>query len=93
MVAEFDAKLTYEVSQVREEMKLDRDELSHRNGEVMQAIRQKINDVEIWNRDNFVRRGDLTDATSALNKSIDVLRADVTSTMTRIESKIDKLGR
>jgi hypothetical protein len=72
------------------------------SGESMQAIRQKVTDTEIWNRDNFVRRSDFAQAMEASNRNIDGLRALVESS-TRdlrgeivhmretIEARLDKL--
>lgn len=53
---------------------------SERNfGETVQAIRQKISDMELWNRDHFVNK-----------QTFDGVMADTRETLRRMEDKIDR---
>lgn len=53
-------------------------------GETAAAIRQKIHDVETWNRDTFVRKDDFDLVIGRIEKSLDKLGD-------RFEEKIDAL--
>lgn len=60
-------------------------------GEGMAALRQKAVDMELWNRDNFVRRVDFQNAVDSFTRSIDNLRADMNGQYTRINDKLDQV--
>lgn len=58
--------------------------IRHEVGETAAAIRQKVHDVETWNRDNFVRKESFELVVSRIEKSIEKLGD-------RFEEKLDKL--
>lgn len=56
----------------------ERDLTISRFGETVNALRQKINDMELWNRDNFVNR-----------RTFDGHMADTRESLKRLEDKLD----
>lgn len=58
-------------------------------GETMSAIRQKINDVELWGRDNYVAKDDFTEALNRLNQSMVRMDDSLGARLIRMEAKID----
>ncbi len=56
----------------------------HEMGETAAAIRQKVHDVETWNRDNFIRKENFELVVNRLEKSMEKLGD-------RFEEKLDKL--
>lgn len=68
---------------VREHMN-DLDTMRHEFGETVAAVRTKIHDVEMWNRDTFVRKDSFEMVIGRLEKSIEKLGD-------KIEDRIDKM--
>lgn len=64
--------------ELSERISTERDTAINRFGETVQAIRQKINDMELWNRDNFVNR-----------RTFDGIMADTRESLKRLEDKLD----
>ena len=102
VVEEADKKVEAKATELRSEFKKAHEDFLKDVSETFIAIRQKIVDVEIWNRDNFVRREDFTAIVTGLNRSIEALgskidarlqemRAERTEDNKAIEDKIDKL--
>lgn len=60
------------------------DTLRHEFGETGAAIRQKIHDVETWNRDTFVRKESFELVVNRIEKSMEKLGD-------RFEEKLDRL--
>lgn len=58
-------------------------------GEAISAIRQKINDVELWGRDNYVAKDDFTEALNRLNQSMVRMDDSLGARLIRMEAKID----
>lgn len=65
---------------------------SHRRefGETAAALRAKITEVEIWARDNFVRRDSFYKVTGDLSTDIKDMGASITTRLDRMEGKIDE---
>jgi hypothetical protein len=68
----------------RIEAKEDIARFSREVGETIIAIRQKIQETELWNRDTFIRRKTVDDMMTALNRHIDDL-------CNRLEARFDKI--
>lgn len=62
----------------------DLDTMRHEFGETVAAVRTKIHDVEMWNRDTFVRKDSFEMVIGRLEKSIEKLGD-------KIEDRIDKM--
>jgi hypothetical protein len=59
-------------------------------GETTAAIRQKVTEVELWGRDNFVKKETFTQVTERFEKSIQNMGDRLETRLLRMESKIDK---
>jgi molybdopterin converting factor small subunit len=55
------------------------DQLSRNVGETVSALRQKLSDIELWNRDNFVNR-----------RTFDTSLSDTREMLRRLEDKIEQ---
>lgn len=62
-------------------------------GEALSAIRQKINDVELWGRDHYVGKEDFTKALDQLNASIRRIDDSLGARLIRMEAKLDTAAR
>lgn len=60
-------------------------------GESLSALRQKATDMELWNRDNFVRRQEFASMVESFNRSVESLGSKFDVAVSRLESKIDRL--
>ena len=69
------------------------DEASRAMGEGMAALRQKAADMEIWGRDNYVRRSDFQNVVDSFTRSIEALRADINTKYQRLNDKLDRVIR
>ena len=58
-------------------------------GETNAAVRSKIHEVEIWARDNFMRRDGFYKVQEQLSSEIKTVRDEMKSDLRRIEEKID----
>ena len=65
--------------ELEQKINVETDHVTHDFGETVSAIRQKMNDMELWNRDNFVNK-------STFNSVMDQWR----SWFVRFEDKMDK---
>jgi hypothetical protein len=77
LLESIEAKIKDGDNATREHLRTDNDQTLSRYGETAAAIRNKINEVEIWNRDNFVRRHDFSAVIDGINRSIENLRAEM----------------
>ncbi len=84
-------KLITNVNELREEMRDAHDGFIKQTTETFLGIREKIRDVEIWNRDNFVRRSDFSAAIEGFNQNIRLMSSQFTAEISKLEVKIDKL--
>ena len=62
-------------------------------GDTGAALRQKINEVELWSRDTFVRRDEFTQSITQVNRNIDALRLSTESAMKSFDAKLDSLDQ
>lgn len=77
-----------------EDQILDRaHEIENRFGENITAIRQKVHEMEIWNRDNFINRAMFTEVTAGIKTDIKELRIDANQRWNSIEDKLETLLR
>jgi hypothetical protein len=62
-------------------------------GDTGNALRQALADAQMWNRDNFTRRDEFTQAVHQINRNIDSLRASTESSMKTFDEKLDRLDQ
>jgi hypothetical protein len=89
--ADQDTKRMEAEARLRSEMDNANDQLSKRVGESLAAIRQKMTDMELWNRDNLVRRGDLQSIISLAERNALQASATVAAKLEHIDQKMDKM--
>lgn len=79
-----------EFSELRTEISLMLDSRSREFGEVGIALRNKIQEVELYIRDNYVRRDSFNEVTARIAADLAADVARVETHLTRLEGKIDK---
>lgn len=67
----------------------DIDGLRREFGETAQAIRQKVSDVEIWGRDNYVKKDSFGVVTDRISREVKDFADRIDTRLERMESKID----
>jgi hypothetical protein len=82
LIGAHELKSLSEITAVRTEIF----KVTHDFAETFSAMRQKINDVELYGSNHYVRREGLND----LNNSITALRAELRGDLLRMEQKIDQ---
>jgi SMC interacting uncharacterized protein involved in chromosome segregation len=80
-----------EIDKLRYDLRTEHDDFLRRFGDSLSAIRQKVNDVELWARDEFVRRDDFYRILDGINKSITALGDKIDARVDKLVSKIDQL--
>jgi hypothetical protein len=80
-----------EIDKLRMELRTEHDDFMRRFGDSLAAIRAKVNEVELWARDEFVRRDDFYRILDGINKSITALGDKIDARTDRLESKIEQL--
>jgi hypothetical protein len=68
-----------------------RDRILRDTGEGLTALRQKAVDMEIWNRDNFVRKTEFQNSVDSFTRSIDSLRTEMNGQYARLNDKMDQI--
>lgn len=72
-------KISEATAELETRMKVAAESERHGYGESVLAVRQKISDMELWNRDNFVNK-----------RTFDGVMADTRDTLRRMEDKIER---
>lgn len=90
MQAKIDKGITDMAATIKQDQVEEHDVLANQMGEGLQAIRQKINDVELWNRDNFVRRTDFQNVIDGFTKSVEGLRTSIDGLRASMDSRLDR---
>lgn len=80
-----------EIDKLRYDLRTEHDDFLRRFGDSLSAIRQKVNDVELWARDEFVRRDDFYRILDGINKSITALGDKIDARVDKLVNKIDQL--
>jgi hypothetical protein len=94
-IAQVDGSLTQHVVEVVSELRIEFsqkiEESFRQNGEGLAALRQKATDMELWSRDNFVRKTEFQNAFDSFTRSIDNLRSDMNAQYSRLGDKLDQI--
>jgi hypothetical protein len=86
--ATFSAALKEHREKVDEEIDRARREF----GETVTALRAKITEVELWARDNFVRRDSFQEVTRGLANTLKDFKDELKAQMDRLDGKLDRLA-
>lgn len=92
-ISGIDTKRLEGEARLRKEVETAVDVASRNAGEGMAALREKNNQDQFWNRDNFVRRIDFDNTIQSLIRSIDALRTAMDAGYLRIDAKLDRIQR
>jgi hypothetical protein len=82
MIGQHELKSIHEIISVRNEIY----KATHDFGETINAIRQKVNEVELFASNHYVRREGIIQ----LSDSITALRSEIRADLLRMEQKIDQ---
>lgn len=81
---------------VRDEIEVHRkgfdeeiDTLRHEFGETVRAIREKVTEVELWTRDNLVKKDSFSVVTDRISREVRDLGERLDKRLERMEGKID----
>lgn len=85
------SKGTYKIASMERAMDLKITDESRNAGESDAALRQKIVEVELYTRDNFVRRDEFRTAVEAINNSVIGIRIYIENRDKVIDERFDKL--
>ncbi len=80
-----EASLRQTITQTKDEIEERQDRMSREFGETVQAIRQKVHEVETWARDEFMRKEDFEMVREDIVRLADKLEAR----LVRMEAKLD----
>lgn len=89
-IAEKDKSLTEDLTGLERRFKTDIDQSIRFVGESLTAIRQKITEIELWNRDHFIDRNTFQLEIANLRRSIERLEEKLEKRLDRIDAKLDK---
>ncbi len=85
------------ISQLRSEILAEQKSQERMFGESLAAVRtyagsieKEMHEIEIWGRDNYALKSDVTKATDLIRDDIKAMGQDIKSDMRRLESKIDQ---
>lgn len=67
------------------------EKLTQRYGDGLMALRQKVTDVELWNRDNFATKTELRSATEDFKMLWNQIDRKLDDRFNRLERRLDRL--
>src|SRR5260221_147361 len=88
-LSQLDASLLKAISKARDEIEERQDRLSRECGETVAAVREKIVQVELYCRDNFIRRDGFYKVRDEIATNVKELRTEIVDRLDRMEAKID----
>lgn len=88
-ISELKASLVKEIHSSKQEIEAAHDKYVHDVGETFAAFRQKISDVEMYIRDNYVRRDSFVEVNRQTQDTIRGAVEDLKQRLERMENKID----
>ena len=88
-----DLALVQKEAVIKQEIVDGIDRTARTMAEGLAALRTKASDMEIWGRDNYVRRSDFQNVVDSFTRSIEALRADINANYQRLNDKLDRVIR
>lgn len=92
-VAEIKADTTAAITNHKKEVAQSFEAQQRMVGETISAVRQKINDVELYVRDHFVRSDEFSKGMESLTLAMNRLDDSIGAQLIRMENKIDDAVR
>ncbi len=78
-------------NKIEETLRAEHAEFRTQYGDSLTALRAKVTEVEMWSRDEFIRREDFYRIVDGINKSIGALGEKIDARTDRLETKLDQL--
>jgi len=75
-----------DLADLERRLRIEIDNTERNFGETIQAIRRKVTEIELWNRDNLVSKSDFADERRSRNRFEDQLN----SRLDQIDRKLDR---
>lgn len=92
-LSQVETRIVERLSAHRSEIDEQRDADQKAIGETFLALRQKIQEVEIWSRDTFARRDSVNSGISRIETQISALDRKMSGGLSRLDDKIDRRWR
>jgi len=88
--ASLENKIDKEIKELRQEVRDRQDEGYHQMGEGLAALREKVTQTELWNRDTFVQKQDFQLALENVMRNLSEFRKDSKAELALINEKLDR---
>lgn len=92
-IAEKDRALTTELIGLERRVENNIDQATRQFGETAAALRQKITETELWNRDNFVNKKTFDTVIGEIKRAWEQFEARLDVRLDRFEDKLDNKER
>ncbi len=79
------------IAKLAETMRDEHDDAMAKVSKAVADLQSKVFEVEIWGRDNFVRRADFSQVIDGVSRSIESIGIRLDAAVLRIENKIEKI--
>jgi hypothetical protein len=89
-LSRLDVSLREAITKARDEVEDRQDSITREYGEAVAAIREKVTQVELWGRDNYVRRDGFYKVRDEIAADVKSLRIEIVNRLERMETKMDK---
>lgn len=82
--------VTEELNGMERRLHADIDNSTRQFGETVSAIRTKVTEIELWNRDNFVSKGTFKAVTDEMKRSWERFEDNLNDKLEAIDKKLDR---
>lgn len=89
-IAVKDKAAAAELTELERRMKIDVDCATKNFGETVTAIRQKVTETELWNRDNFVSKNTFQTVIQNMERFLERFEDKLNERLDRIDKKLDR---
>lgn len=88
-LADMEKRLSQSIVEAKEEIESRQESSTKHFGETIAALRQKINDVELYGANHYLRREDMQSVKQELGTDLRDLGKELKAWLARLEQKID----
>ena len=82
--------VTEELNDMERRLHADIDNSTRQFGDTVTAIRTKVTEIELWNRDNFVSKGTFKAVTDEMKRSWERFEDNLNDKLEAIDKKLDR---
>lgn len=90
-LSRMESRMSSQVTKNRDDIHNELDRMRREVGEAVAAMRQKINDVELWTRDTFIRRDSFFELMRRGEKLMDSQFATITAQFEKVDVRFGKV--